>query len=91
MTDKKEKFVTMIDEAIAVAKAEAERQPLKQEMYTLATVNLGKIRENFLNGKLGPSGGASLGLSFNIGEFDSAKLYDLGWKIDKFYKEELAQ
>jgi hypothetical protein len=86
---KKSEFLALIDHAIEVArtqKADPEKVDIK-DMYELSIKNLGTLRTSFLEGKIGPSNGGTLGLSKNIGEFDEGDLYQAAFKIDDFFSK----
>lgn len=90
MDNKLAAIAKMIDDAIRVAETEAKKNAVLRESYELAAKNLGEIKEGLLSGKIQrPSGGATLGVGRNVGEFDEGELYRLGNKIDLFYRDEL--
>jgi hypothetical protein len=92
MEEKLAKISAMIDEAIQVARLELIRNPSLSKNYSMAVKNLSDIKKNLTTGVIPtPSGGATLGLGRNIGEFDEGELYRLGNKIDHYYRDELNQ
>ncbi|MFH1780584.1 MAG: hypothetical protein ABH841_01055 [Candidatus Nealsonbacteria bacterium] len=92
-----EEFILLINKALEVAMKK--QQDLKdsnanievQDFMSLIIKNLAKIKDNTLSGKLRrPSDGASLGLSYHIGEwFQGEELNDLARQIDRYYKEKM--
>jgi hypothetical protein len=87
--DKRNQLVKLVDEAISIAESALREKATKKDSYGMAVSNLKELRENILNGKIGASNGATLGLSKNIGEVDNGSLADIAWKIDKFFSEKM--
>jgi len=96
MDDNLQGFIELTDKAISVAK-----NKLKQltetnsnrgliEMAELTVKNLTAMRDNAANGKLPrPSNGASLGLSYHIGDWCNDELYELALDLDEYYQTKM--
>ncbi|MFH1780582.1 MAG: hypothetical protein ABH841_01045 [Candidatus Nealsonbacteria bacterium] len=91
-----EEFIRLVDQAIEIAQKkhqELEKSKANVEMqyFMILTLrNLKKIKENAVSGQLHrPSGGATLGLSYHIGEYFDDELYDIAWEIDGYYQEKM--
>jgi hypothetical protein len=88
---RKNEFLSLIDHAIELAKVQREipKNADLKDMYELAVNNLGRLKASFLEGKIGPSNGGTLGLSKNIGEFDEGELYKAAFKIDDYFSKNI--
>jgi hypothetical protein len=99
MDEKLKKLTRLMDQAITITKkkiqyyknaeANATNKEL-QEMAELTFENLNELKIEILNNNIPrPSGGATFGLSKNIGEWCQDELYDIAEKIDDYYKYQM--
>jgi hypothetical protein len=83
-------LIGLLDRAVKAAENAATESKERKHLYGLTARNLKQLRSTALAGKLPrPSQGATLGLSQNIGEFDSGETYTLGAQIDDHYRQNM--
>jgi hypothetical protein len=99
MGGKIEVLLKLMDRAIKIANEKAqyyknlESNAINielQEMAELTFKNLNELKIEILNNNIPrPSGGATLGLSKNIGEWCRDSLYEVAAEIDDYYKYQM--